>query len=219
MTAFRTELLTLQTVRLAGFAEEEALAERSRRPFGEVHSDLHRCAEAGDVERMSFAETSGWILSSRGSARLAALLAAEVDAAGASAVLGAALEAFEDINGDFVETVSRWQLRSMDYGGPGMATAGSAEYAALLTYLSTLGEQLQRLLAPVAEILPRFGRYPAQYLRGLERARSDGLPSITGIGILSCHVVWAELHQDLLSTLGRDRTPEPHAPESHGQEG
>lgn len=214
MTAFRTELLTLQTVRLAGFAEEEALAERSRRLVGEVQSDLHRCAEAGHVERMSFAETSGWILSSRGSARLAALLAAEVDDAGAKAVLDAALEAFEDINGDFVETVSRWQLRSRDYGGPGLAAAAeSADFAALLTFLSTLGTQLQRLLAPVVEILPRFGRYPAQYLRALDRAQSDGLPSITGIGILSCHVVWAELHQDLLSTLGRDRTPEPRRQE------
>lgn len=213
MSAPRVELLTLQTVRLAGFADDEVLAERAQRTVEEARDDLHRCAEAGHVERMSFAETTGWILTDRGSARVAALLAAEVDAAGATRVLGTALEAFEDINGDFVETVSRWQLRSTERGGPGLAEIEAAEYAALLTRLSALGTQLRAVLAPVTKVLPRFGRYPVQYRCALDRARTAGLSSITGIGTLSCHVVWAELHQDLLSTLGRDRTPDPRSPE------
>lgn len=207
MSASPVELLTLQTVRLAGFADEETLAERAQRTVDGARDDLHRCAETGHVERMSFAETTGWILTDRGSARVASLLAAEVDTAGATAVLEAALDDFDDINGDFVETVSRWQLRSTDHGGTGLAEAGAADYAALLTRLSALGEQLRRVLAPVTKLLPRFGRYPVQYRCALDLARATGLSSITGIATLSCHVVWAELHQDLLSTLGRDRTP------------
>ena len=201
------ELETLQAVRLAGFAGEEMLAKRARRPLALLRQDLGRCADAGHIEQMSFAATSGWILTETGSERLAVLLEAEVGAAGARAVLEAVLQDFEEINGEFVEVVSRWQLRATEHGGHGAAEPGSADLTALTRHLSALGEHLEGVLDPAIEILPRFERYPAQYTAALARARTQGLRWITGVGILSCHVVWAELHQDLLSSLGRDRMP------------
>lgn len=66
---------------------------------------------------------------------------------------------------------------------------------------------LDGLMATVVHRLPRFGRYPQQFRQALEQASGGDMRWVAGVGILSCHVVWAELHQDFLSSLGRERTP------------
>ena len=121
----------------------------------------------------------------------------------------AAFEQPDGINERFVEVVPRWQLRST---APTQGPAGAdeaEEVDALLTELEKLGRRLRSLLVELIAHLPRFGRYPAQYDAAVHRARTDGLGWVTGVGILSCHALWAELHQDLRSTAGGDRPAEP----------
>lgn len=214
-----SRLLTLHAVRLTGFADEENLADHALLSLEEIRAVLEDAARAGEVEAMSFADAQGWILTELGLSRLATLLHDEVDAAKAQDTVATTIAAFEEpegINARFVESVSRWQLRST---APTQGTAGLDEAVgidalpALLSELAVLGRQLRSVLAELIERLPRFGRYPAQYDLAVRRARTDGLGWVTGVGILSCHAVWAELHQDLRSTAGGDR---PTGPEGRG---
>lgn len=203
------ELLTLQALRLAGFAEERAIADRALLPAGQLGDLLDGAVRSGYVEPLRFAEAHGWILTETGHARLAALLERDVDDADARDVLATTIAEFErpeGINARFVETVSKWQLRSTAAVQPALGAAEDLE--ALLSELAVLGERLRTVLAALSDRLPRFGRYPAHYDLAMRRARSEGLGWVTGVGILSCHAVWAELHQDLRSSVGEDRTPE-----------
>lgn len=203
-----SRLLSLHAVRLAGFGDEEALADRARLPREEVRAVLEDALRAGEVEAMSFADARGWILTDVGLSRLAALLEEEVveaEAQGVAATTIAAFEAPQGINECFVELVSRWQLRST---APAQGPTGTGEEEgarALLLELAVLGEQMRSVLAALIVHLPRFGRYPAQYDLAVRRAGTDGVGWVTGVGILSCHAVWAELHQDLRSTAGGGR--------------
>lgn len=215
MTAVRSgvELLSLQALRLAGFADVDAIADRALLPADEIRTVIDRATRAGLVEPLSFAEAHGWILTDTGRSHLSVLLAHDVDRAGAREVLTSATAEFErpaGINARFIEKISIWQLRSTSsvQAPPDADADGAQELDQLCAALIALGRELRSLLAPLIDCLPRFGRYPAQYDIAVRRARTEGLRWVTGVGVLSCHGVWAELHQDLRSSVGEDRSAE-----------
>lgn len=198
------ELLVLQSLRLAGAADVGRIADRSFLQ-AEVIEDLVRAAQAaGRVEAFEFGPSRSLVLTEAGRARLRELLAEDLEAVEAQATLRTVLEDFEQgINGEMVRAVSEWQR----------AAPAPERPTELLDELAALGAGLRQVLEPLVARLPRFGRYPAQYGIALRRARDGEHRWIAGVGILSCHAVWAELHQDLLSTLGRERTTEPRPEE------
>ena len=215
-----SELLLLQAVRLAGVADREAIADRTFLADHEVDRVLTAAHRDGALEQFAFGETSGWILTEKGAVRLATLLRQEASERKAITALDRTLEDFDPLNERLVGLVSRWQLQSTASTTTGATTTGSSTtgFAAadaarvdeLLTSLAAAGRDLRETLEGLIRLLPRFGRYPAQYATALDRAQHEGLQWITGVGLLSCHVVWAELHQDLLSSLGRDRLDDRH---------
>lgn len=194
-------LRTLQAARLAGMADTEALSDRALLPQKDLSAVLADASARGLIQRGGFADLQGWLITDPGHAELARMLAAEVADSGAGPQLAATLDRFELVNARFVEVVSGWQLRSIS----GEEAGGGADVTALLRTLAELGDRLTGSLADLVPQLPRFGRYPAQYRLAVQRAGNEGARWISGLGILSCHVVWAELHQDLLSTAGRTR--------------
>lgn len=200
------ELRVLQSIRLAGVADSDAILARALVRDADLERALAVAGEERQVERFAFGDTAGWVITEAGAHRLAALLRDELVVHGAAGVLETALGAFEPLNQQFVTLVSEWQLESTSATTTGFGTADAAE--GLLAELSQIGSRLREVLSDVVRVLPRFGRYAAQYDLALGRAREAGLRWVTGVGLLSCHVVWAELHQDLLSSLGRRRTAE-----------
>lgn len=208
MSAHRSEpsLLVLLAVRLSGVATTEQVLDRTLLPEAVVGRELGRAASVGEVEDLDLGLGGGVVLTESGRLRLAELLAAELSSAGAREIAAEVLDSFEaGINTSLVGALSHWQLADGALSAGRSTTGDAAPPAELLETLDELGGALRELLRPLMELLPRFGRYPSQYRIALERARSGESRWIAGIGILSCHVVWAELHQDLLSTLGRLR--------------
>lgn len=197
--------MVLQSVRLAGVANIDAILDRAFVTDEELNRVLTEAGSTDRVEEFAFGGSSGWIITEAGSARLAALLSDELGHHDARSVLEATLDAFEPLNEQFVGLVSGWQLQSTASASTGFGGTDSADVSQLLTSLSSIGSALGEKLSALISVLPRFSRYPAQYTSAVERARQDGLQWVMGVGLLSCHVVWAELHQDLLSSLGRDR--------------
>lgn len=197
------ELLVLHAVRLGGFAETPAVAERAGLDIGTTEGHLLDLARGKLIERTGFAETSGWILTDQGKNHLNALLAREREAAGAESMLTLAADRFEEINAPFVTLLSIWQLQS--------PAEQQAHRAQALDGLSGLAIDLGRTISPLAAGLARFNRYTHQFTEALQKARAGEDRWVAGVGILSCHTVWAELHQDLLSSLGRTRGAQPGA--------
>lgn len=199
----RDELLVLHSVRLAGFVDTEAVVGRVDRPANIVGETLRFLEGRQLIERMAFADSGGWILTEAGKRRDGELLQEERDASGSLALLEATAEEFESsVNSRLVKSVTDWQLH---YSND--RTGRSVE---VLRELMDLADALSELMAELDARLPRFSRYPRQFSAALERSRAGDHQWVAGVGLLSCHVVWAELHEDLLSSLGRDRSEELH---------
>ncbi|WP_350353347.1 transcriptional regulator [Microbacterium sp. A8/3-1] len=197
------ELLVLHAVRLAGFADTTAVADRLDLRASIVGETLRILDARHLVERMTFADSGGWILMEAGKRRDGELLQEELEVAGARPILQATVDDFESgVNPRLVQAVTEWQLHSS-----GDRTNRSVE---VLRELTDLADALGSLMAELDARLPRFSRYQRQFSTALEKARAGDHQWVAGVGRLSCHIVWAELHEDLLSSLGRDRSAELH---------
>lgn len=197
------ELLVLHAVRLAGFADTAAIADRVDLSADSVDGALRLLDGRRLVERMTFADSGGWVLTDAGKSRDGELLREELAASGTRPILLATTEDFESgINPRLVRTVTEWQLRSSPD-----RTVASVD---VMRELTDLADALRDLLVDLVARLPRFARYPRQFTAAAERVRGGDQEWVAGVGRLSCHVVWAELHEDLLSSLGRDRSAEIH---------
>lgn len=200
---WREQLPVLHAVRLAGFADTVAVGDRVDLPATIVDDTLHVLRGQHLIERMAFADSGGWILTEAGKSRDGELLKEELEASGARPLLHTTAEDFEcGVNPRLVRTVTEWQLQS-----PTDPTDQSPE---VLRELTDLAEDLSGLMSELGTQLPRFSRYPRQFTAALEKARAGDHRWVAGVGRLSCHIVWAELHEDLLSSLGRDRSAQPH---------
>lgn len=195
------ELLVLHAVRLAGFAGDEAVTNRVDSPTVPIGDTLRDLAGRGLIEHMRFADTGGWILTEAGRLRDGELLAIELRTSGAGPVLQSTIEDFEtSANARLVTVVTDWQLQS--------ATERGDSAVEVMRELTALADELTTLMTGLVEQLPRFGRYPRQFSAAVARARAGDHEWVAGVGRLSGHTVWAELHQDLLSSLGRRRSAE-----------
>lgn len=83
--------------------------------------------------------------------------------------------------------------------------------ARVLDELGVLGERLAPLNGRLAAVLPRFDGYHARYAAALRRAESGKWSWVDAVSVDSCHRVWFQLHEDLLATLGLDRSVEGDA--------
>jgi len=196
----RLELRVLHTVRLAGFADTEAVADRVDLPANLVGDTLRALEGQKLIERMTFAESAGWILTEMGKRRDAELLRAELEASGVRPVLQATAENFEIVNPRLIRAVTDWQLQA--------PTDRADTRVSVMRELTDLSKALDDLMADLVGQLHRFSRYPRDFSAAAEKARAGDDQWVAGVGRLSCHIVWAELHEDLLSSLGRDRSVE-----------
>ena len=201
------ELQILHAVRLAGFADTDAIADRVGRADESFHDWLGSLERRHLIECMAFADSDGWIITDAGRARDAELLQLERQARDSLPVLHTTLDEFESgINAHLVRVITEWQLRS--------PTGHAAESGGIVGELTELGRALSELMRDLTGRVPRFSRYPRQFSAAVERARAGDTRWIAGVGLLSCHVVWAELHQDLLSSAGRERSTTAGADQS-----
>lgn len=203
------ETLVLHAVRLLGFAESERVASRFAQDPGETHELILDLEAHGWVSRSEFAGASGWSLTERGRAEDERRLADELDAAGIRPVVEAAHERFVPLNTRFQEAATRWQIRPLP--GRPMAANDHTDHRwddRVVAALASVGRRLRPIEVEVSAALPRFAGYSRRYDRAFESVlRGDGR-WVDGVGIDSCHVVWMQLHEDLLATLGLPRGQE-----------
>ncbi len=170
-------------------------------------SDLLLDFEAyGWVQQVEFAGTGGWALTEAGRVENERQLAGELAESGSAAAVAAAHSTFLPLNARFQTAVTQWQIRPLP--GDPMATNDHSDFRwddRVLDALGTLGRRLAPLCGELTSHLARFDGYADRYAAAMARVERGERSWVDGVGLDSCHVVWFELHEDLIATLGLQR--------------
>ncbi|MEU8327694.1 transcriptional regulator [Micromonospora sp. NPDC048839] len=197
------ELSVLHAVRVAGVANDAAVSRRTGIDLDTASELLQDFEAYGWVTRVEFAGTGGWTLTERGREQDSRKLGEELDQTGARTTVERAHKEFETLNGRLVRACTDWQLRSV--GGDRLTSNDHSDKqwdGRVLDELTAIGAELTRLIGVLVSVLGRFDGYADRFDAALTRARAGDGQWVTGVGVASCHAVWMELHEDLLSTLG-----------------
>lgn len=200
------ELLVLHSVRIQGMADDAAVAARFDLDRAETREMLLDDEAYGWVTHSVFAGTEGWLLTERGRAEDDRRLAEELAEADARSVVEKAHAAFRPLNARLLQACTDWQLRPEEGDRLTPNTHTDQKWdARVLAELGAIDDELGPLVASLTAVLARFAEYDNRFSAALGRAKSGQGEWVVGTGIGSCHVVWMELHEDLISTLGIQR--------------
>ena len=199
--------LVLHALRLKGFAEDDVVAAMTGLDVEDVGKRLKE--QAGDelVVRRD-GRISGWSLTPTGRARHAELVRAELSAAGARDEVQSAYDRFLHINQDMLATCTAWQLRDVD-GTQAINDHSDAGYdASVVQQLVGIHDRVRPVTADLRDAMERFGGYGERLRGALEKVLAGESEFFTKPVIDSYHTIWFELHEDLLCTLGIERSSE-----------
>lgn len=203
LPATDTGLLVLHALRCGGNAGLARLATATGLGESDVESDLIDLAVAGLVTHTAGA-FGGWGLTDTGRVADAERITGELESASARTAVTAAYDRFLVLNPELLDLCTAWQLRSID----GVMTANDhrdpSYDARVLARFAEFDQRAGVVCAELSAALPRFGRYRARLAEALDRATSGALEYVAD-STASYHTVWAELHEDLLATLGIPR--------------
>jgi hypothetical protein len=199
-----TRFLVLHGLRLKGFGEPPAVAaavgleeDLTAKTIGELQAEELVLRRDGRL--------SGFALTPAGRAEQERLAAADLDATGALDRIKAVYEGFLELNGAFKVLCTDWQLRDgelYDHGDP-------AYNRTIFERLGVLhGSLTGEVLAPLGELLERFSVYGPRFADAVVRLEAGELDYLTKPLIDSYHTIWFELHEDLITGLGIDRSQE-----------
>ncbi|MDA0563158.1 transcriptional regulator [Streptomonospora sp. S1-112] len=197
------DLLVLHALRCGGHAAPARLAAATGLTESAVESELIDLGVDGLVTRAS-GPFAAWGLTEAGRAAHARRIAGELDSAGARGAVRAAYDRFLVLNPELLDLCTAWQLKPVG-GAPAVNDHRDPDYdARVLAGFARLHERAEPVIADLAAALSRFGRYRTRLAAALDRARA-GETAYVADDLASYHTVWAELHEDLLATLGLPR--------------
>jgi hypothetical protein len=200
-------LVVVTCVRLKGFADVGPIAEASGLD-GDVVDGVLADLGADELARHREGRVSGWTLTPAGRALHAELVAAELKDCGCEAEVETAYRAFLGLNPRLLSTASAWQLRQ-ENGQAVVNDHTDAEHdARVIGDLRALHSATVPLVSRLGSLLERFGRYESRLSNAVDRVEAGDQDWFTKPLIDSYHTVWFELHEDLLSTLGKERASE-----------
>ncbi|HEY8981635.1 MAG TPA: transcriptional regulator [Streptomyces sp.] len=193
-------LPVLHALRCTGAASPTRLGAFTGLPEPDVESALIDLGVEGFVTR----SYDAWALTEAGRAENVRRVTAELDAAGARDALRAGFERFLVLNPELLDLCTAWQLRPVDGTFTVNDHTDPAYDARVLDRFADLDGRFAPVGDELAAALARFGRYRLRLTGALERAVAGEREFVTD-GTASYHTVWAELHEDLLVTLGLPR--------------
>lgn len=200
--------LVLHALRLKGFALPEAVAATTKLPEADVEKILQAAAGDGLVQKRE-GRISGWSLTAPGRERHAKLLAEEAAASNCRDDVDASYRRFLEINGELLGVCTDWQMRPGPDGQPVLNDHGDADYDnGVVSRLRAIDDAVQPVCRELAGTLDRFGTYGDRLGNAIDRVEQGDIDYATKPMLDSYHTVWFELHEDLLATLGIERSKE-----------
>ena len=197
------DLLVLHALRCIGQSSADRVADATGLPRSRVETELAGLARSALVEGTS-GPFGGWHLTDAGRAEDAARIADELDAADARGTVTEAFDAFLILNPELLELCTAWQMRPI--GGSMMPNDHTdATYdRRVLDRLAGVHRRAVPVIAGLGAAILRFELYRLRLADALERAQA-GEFDLVADSFGSYHMVWFQLHEDLLVTLGLDR--------------
>jgi len=199
-------LLVLHALRVKGLAEAEDVAVAIGTAAGEVTNVLDELAADGLAQHRE-GRVTGWGLTSAGRAREAELVAEELAGVDRDCV-EACYRRFLPLNREVLAACTDWQIKEVGDSHVLNDHADAAYDDAVRVRLYAAHETAEPLLAELADTLPRFAPYRPRLANAVARVRAGEHDWLAQPRIDSFHTVWFELHEDLLSTLGLERSKE-----------
>ncbi len=199
-------LLVLHGLRLMGMADEDRLARRQSLDVDLVAELLLDEEALGRVARVAFGDLRGWSLTAAGKAAGEQMLAEELEATELRESVTGCHDRFVPLNARLLSAMTRWQVRPLP-GAP-MAANDHGDWAwdeGVLRTLAGLATALGDLEAGLAAGLSRFAGYHRRFTAALAEVDRGQRRWVDEPGIDSAHVVWFQLHEDLVATLGLQR--------------
>ena len=200
-------MLVLHGLRLKGFADAAAVAEA----VGMGEADAKPVLDGLVAEELASyrdGRISGFALAPAGRTIHAELLAAELEATGQRGAIQGAYERFLAINKDLLTICTAWQLRDVDGESVINDHSDAAHDAKVIGELAELDAKVAPICADLGTALDRFAAYGPRLADALAKVRAGDVDWFTKPMIASYHTVWFELHEDLLATLGIERSSE-----------
>ena len=204
------DLLVLHAVRILGFADTPAIAQRFGTDRADAAEILLDAQARGWVQHAAFAGLEGWSLTDSGRVENQRQLADELAGTGNAGEIRDAYRAFLPLNSRLQRACTNWQLRPTS--GDRLAVndhRDPAWDAAVLDELTAIDLALAPLADRLGAILVRLRAYDTRFTAALRRARAGEGGWVDRTDVDSCHRVWFQLHEDLIATLGLDRRTDP----------
>jgi hypothetical protein len=153
-------------------------------------------------------KVSGWSLTAEGRKLHQELIVTDVDVSGCRDEITGAYRSFLAVNSPLLEACTAWQLRSV--GGRQVPNDHSdpTHDARVLDRVHAIDDQIQPVCSKLAGLMMRFTTYGRRLGGALTRVDRGEPDWLTRPMIDSYHSVWFELHEDLLVTLGIERSKE-----------
>jgi hypothetical protein len=203
-------LLVLHGLRLKGVVGPDSVASATGLSTAEVLAQLDELGTQGMVVQHE-GLLAGWTLTQAGRLEHDRLVSDELAQVGARTTVEQGYHGFLRLNSGVLDACSRWQVR--DVGGRMVRNdhADTRYDAAVVRDLSSALDHVRPVGERLAGVLERFRPYAPQLEQAMVKVRSGDGDYVAKPVIPSFHTVWFEMHEDLLVTLGLDRSSE--APE------
>lgn len=188
------ELRVALALKLKGLAEVDVLERVTGLACDTLDHVLAAASDAGSAAHRC-GRIGGWHLTVDGREWLDGMLDAERSALVGREGIERCYKGFLELNAGFKEFCTRWQQEP------------EAELVAP-AYAEELGgihDRLAAVLVHGERELVRLGRYRTRFAAARDRFVAGDVAALTRPLNDSYHDIWMELHQDLLSTLGRER--------------
>jgi hypothetical protein len=199
-----SRLLVLHGLRLKGFAQADDVAALAGLEPGEVDAELERL-KADELVLYREGRLTGWALTPAGRKVQEQGLQAELESCGARDTVFDAYKRFLDLNNDLLGICTAWQMKDE-------ATindhADAAYDASVIDRLHELHGKVEPIISDLEATLDRYCGYRGRLEASLAKLRSGEAEWFTKPLIDSYHTVWFQLHEDLLNTLGIERSQE-----------
>lgn len=186
-----SEFWVLHALKVRGFADPERIAESTGMTTDAVAAVLDGTTERGHTRKRE-GRISGYMLTPAGKARHVLLRGESVSGDDAAAI-SEAYESFLRPNRAFKQLTTDWQLKQDDDGSVG-------------SRLGDIHRDVSAVVDRAVTVQPRFAGYRSRFDIALEAFRGGDRDALVKPLSGSYHDVWMELHEDLLATLGRERT-------------
>ena len=202
-----SNLLILHTLRIRGFVELSEIVISTRLKVEEVESHLDSFKENNLVNYRE-GRIEGWMLTQEGRGRSQQLVASELESSGFREEINSNYQDFLSSNQKFLSLCTDWQLRTVN-GEQEINDHSDTTYdEEVITRLVDINNEIQPVCKSLADSLNRFEGYSRRFSEALHKVQNNEPEWFTKPMIDSYHTIWFELHENLLVTLGIERTKE-----------